>query len=54
MTTSEEYLAHAEECVRLASLTPDELLKPQLLSIRQTYLRTAVKLREQEREKKLH
>ncbi len=53
MTTSEEYLAHAEECVRLANLTPDDFLQRELLSLRQTYLRTAERLRQRESEPRL-
>ncbi|MDE2264770.1 MAG: hypothetical protein KGL29_02625 [Alphaproteobacteria bacterium] len=54
MASSDEYLAHAEECVRLANLTGDDFLKRQLLSLRQTYLRTAEKLRQKEHDLKLH
>ncbi|MDE2164676.1 MAG: hypothetical protein KGL29_04995 [Alphaproteobacteria bacterium] len=53
MATSEEYRAHAEECVRLANLTPDDFLRRELLSLRQTYLRTAVRLRQKEAEQRL-
>lgn len=39
------YEERAEECVRLANLTKDEMLCQQLLRLRQTYLRTAEELR---------
>ena len=39
------YENRAEECVRLASLTKDDMLSQQLLKLRQTYLRTAEELR---------
>lgn len=54
MSASEDYLAHAEECVRLANLTSDDFLKQQLLSLRQTYLRTAEILRQKENEERQH
>ncbi|MDE2492470.1 MAG: hypothetical protein KGL97_01080, partial [Alphaproteobacteria bacterium] len=53
MSTSEEYLAHAEECVRLANLTQDDFLKRHLLSLRQSLLQTAENLREKDAESKL-
>ncbi|MDE2112989.1 MAG: hypothetical protein KGJ79_17770 [Alphaproteobacteria bacterium] len=50
MTASEEYLTHADECVRLASPTNNDLLKYALLSLWQAYLRTAEKLQQRENE----
>jgi hypothetical protein len=43
--TVEGYEKRAEECVRLANLTMDDMIRQQLLSLRQSYLRTAVRLR---------
>lgn len=45
-TTAEEFLAHADECVRLANLTLDDFVKRELLLLRQSYLRTASRLQE--------
>jgi hypothetical protein len=39
------YETRAEECVRLANLTSDEMIRGQLLTLRQTYLKTAGRLR---------
>ena len=39
------YETRAEECVRLANLTTDEMIQLQLLTLRQTYLKTAGRLR---------
>ena len=47
-TTAEEFLAHADECVRLANLTTDDFVKRELLLLRQSYLRTANRLQEME------
>ncbi|MBI3675436.1 MAG: hypothetical protein HY243_02340 [Proteobacteria bacterium] len=38
------YAQRAEECVRLASLAQDELIRAELLRLRQTYLNVAAKL----------
>lgn len=43
--TPDSYEVRAEECVRLASLTEDELIRASILQLRQTYLRTAGRLR---------
>jgi hypothetical protein len=43
------YEARAEECVRLANQTKDEMIQRELLLLRQTYLRTAARLRELKR-----
>lgn len=45
-TTAGEFLAHASECVRLANLTADDFVKRELLLLRQSYLRTASRLQE--------
>ena len=34
----DEFAARAEECVRLAKLTPDIMIQTELLELRQTYL----------------
>jgi hypothetical protein len=38
------YHARAEECVRLANLAVDELIRKELLTLRQSYLQTAERL----------
>ena len=38
------YKKHAEECVRLANLTADDLIQKELLTLRQAYLQTAERL----------
>ena len=38
------YMVRAEECVRLANLAVDELIRNELLTLRQAYLRTAERL----------
>jgi hypothetical protein len=43
--TPQSYEERAEECVRLASLTKDDLIRISLLQLKQTYLRTANRLR---------
>ena len=43
---ADDYGVRAEECVRLANLTKDNMIQSELLSLRQTYLRRAEKLRE--------
>lgn len=50
LTISDEYFAHAEECVRLAALSNDDLVTRDLLTLRQSYLRTAERLREKARD----
>jgi hypothetical protein len=40
------YILRAEECVRLANLAVDDLIRNELLNLRQTYLRTAERLRQ--------
>jgi hypothetical protein len=54
MTRPEDYLARAEECVRLANLTNDQFIKRELLTLRQTFLRTAEHLRKKESEPTVH
>ena len=43
--SADGYDARAKECVRLANQTADEMVQRELLSLRQTYLRTAAELR---------
>ena len=38
------YLVRAEECVRLANIATDELIRRELLILRQSYLQTADRL----------
>ena len=40
------YEQRAEECVRLAALAADEMIKSELLKLRQTYLQIASRLRQ--------
>ena len=40
----EGYMVRAEECVRLANLAVDDLVRNELLTLRQAYLRTAERL----------
>lgn len=42
--TAKGYSARAEECVRLANLTTDEIIQRRLLELRQQYLATATRL----------
>jgi hypothetical protein len=42
------YLARAEECVRVANLTGDEMLRGAILRLRQSYLRVAHELKVRE------
>ena len=44
----EGYLARAEECVRLANLTKDDMIQRKLLELRQTYLKIVDALRRPE------
>lgn len=37
--------AHAEECVRLANMAKDDVVRAELLKLRQSYLRSAERLR---------
>jgi len=41
---SRGYDMRAEECIRLASVTEDNILRRELLTLRQTYLRIASRL----------
>jgi hypothetical protein len=43
-----EYEARAEECIRLAGLTDDEMLAEQILALGRSYLEFAAYLRPQE------
>ena len=45
--TVEGYEGRAEECVRLAGSTVDPMLRTELLTLRQTYLNIAARLRSQ-------
>jgi hypothetical protein len=38
------YEVRAEECVRLANMAEDELIRRELLTLRQSYLQTAKRL----------
>ena len=38
------FIARAEECVRLATLTDDDLVRQELLQLRDSYLQTAERL----------
>jgi hypothetical protein len=40
----EDYAQRAEECVRLANSTKDEMIQRELLELRQIYLRTMERL----------
>ena len=42
-----DFQNHAEECVRLANSTADEVVQHDLLKLRQNYLATAERLRQQ-------
>lgn len=37
--------AHAEECARLANLSKDDVIRSELLKLRQSFLRSAERLR---------
>ena len=41
----EQQEAHAKECVRLANLSKEEVIRAELLKLRQLYLRSAERLR---------
>lgn len=49
---SESFVRRAEECVRVAKLTTDDLIHHELLQLRQSYLQTAERLAQIEKEKK--
>jgi hypothetical protein len=40
----EDFGARAEECVRLANVTKDDMIRTELLELRQKYLHTAGRL----------
>jgi hypothetical protein len=42
----EDYEMRAEECVRLANATKDELIQMELLKLRQVYLQVARRLKQ--------
>ena len=42
----EALIFRAEECVRLANLTKDGMIQREILTLRQTFLKTAERLRE--------
>jgi hypothetical protein len=42
--SAESFIARAEECVRLAALTRDDLVRQELLRLRESYLHTAERL----------
>jgi len=46
MYAAEDYEERGEECARLANLTKDELIRKELLILRQNYLQTAERLRQ--------
>jgi len=41
------YQERADECVRLANLASDQLIRSELLKLRQTYLHVAERLKQQ-------
>jgi len=41
------YLERADQCVKLANLADDELVRRELLNLRQTYLKIAERLKRQ-------
>ena len=43
---AESFIARAEECVRLANAAKDDLIRKELLQLRQSYLQTAERLRQ--------
>lgn len=45
MQSVEGYEVRAEECVRLANMAQDDMVRAELLKLRQTYLRVAERLR---------
>ena len=46
MYSQQGYAARAEECVRLANMSKDQLVQADLLKLRQTYLQIARRLGE--------
>jgi len=44
MRTSERFVARAAECERLAGLTDDEMIRAELLALKDTYLAVAERL----------
>jgi hypothetical protein len=42
----DDYRKRAEECVKLANQTSDDLIQRELLKLRQTYLQVAERLRQ--------
>ena len=48
------YERRAEECVRMAAIASDEMIKSELLKLRQTYLQIAERLRQRERAAQKH
>jgi len=42
--SAKAYAGRAEECVRLANLATDDLIRRELLTLRQSYLQTAERL----------
>jgi hypothetical protein len=49
---AESFIDRAEECVRLANLASDELIRQELLQLRQSYLQTAQRLEQLARTRK--
>ena len=47
---SEDFAVRAEECVRLANMTTDQMIQRELLELRQIYLQTVSRLRRQEQQ----
>jgi hypothetical protein len=48
----EDFAVRAEECVRLANLTKDEMIQRELLELRQIYLQTVSRLRRMDKNEK--
>jgi hypothetical protein len=48
----DDFSARAEECVRLANLTKDEMIQRELLELRQIYLATRTRLIQREESEK--
>jgi len=46
----DDFTARAEECVRLANMTKDQMIQRELLELRQIYLQTAARLAQQVRQ----
>jgi hypothetical protein len=45
----DDFVSRAEECARLANMTSDDMIRTELLQLRQIYLQTAARLTEQDR-----